>query len=261
MDRVLAGKVALVTGGGTGIGRGIAYKLASAGAAVAVVGLEPDRLIEVSRSLSAQGVRTLAQVVDVRQEAQVNAAVAECARELGRVDVLVNNAGLFPNHPSLEMTEAQWDAVVDTNLKGAFLCSRAVARQIREQGSGGRIVNISSTASKIARPGVAHYGSSKAALTQMTAVLAVEWAPLGITVNCVAPGIIETEQVRQQMSTEAGRIEYESRIPRIPLGRFGKVEDVAEAVFWFCSPASAYCTGSLLFVDGGYSLGVASYAK
>lgn len=255
----LTNKVALVTGGATGIGRGVTERLAAAGASVAIVGPEASALEAQSSVLKERGCRTAWYVADVRDVGQVGRAVLGCVSEFGSVDILVNNAGVFPNRAALDMTEEEWDSVVDTNLKGTFFCSQAVAREMVRLKTGGRIINISSTAAKIARPGIAHYGSSKAAISHLTAILAVEWGRSGITVNCVAPGIIATEQVQIQMASPEGSAEYESRRGRIPLGDFGAVADVAEAVLWLASPGAAYCTGAVLTVDGGYSLGVTSY--
>lgn len=258
-ERELVGKVAIVTGGGTGIGRGIAETLANAGAAVALMGPDESVLSTACAELTGRGLTVQSFPGDVRVADDVDRVVADCTRELKSVDILVNNAGLFPNKLALDMTEFDWDLVIDTNVKGTFLFSQACARQMIRQGHGGRIVNISSTAAKIARPGIAHYGPSKAAIAHLTAVLAIEWGNAGITVNCVAPGIVRTEQVERQMASPEGRAEYESRLSRIPLGAFGTVGDVAEAVRWLVGPNSSYCTGAVLTVDGGYALGVASY--
>lgn len=255
----LEGKVAIITGGGTGIGRGIAEGLAREGATVVLVGPDASVLDAAYKDLTRQGLAAQNYVGDVRLPEEVDRVVADCVRDLESVDILVNNAGLFPNKPAVEMTEDDWDVVIDTNVKGTFLFSRACARQMMKQGRGGRIVNISSTAAKIARPGIAHYGPSKAAISHLTAVLAIEWGNEGITVNCVAPGIVLTEQVEKQMASPEGRAEYESRLSRIPLGKFGEVRDVADAVKWLVGPNSSYCTGAVLTIDGGYSLGVASY--
>jgi NAD(P)-dependent dehydrogenase (short-subunit alcohol dehydrogenase family) len=255
----LKDKVAIITGGGTGIGRAIAETLAREGASTALIGPDTAVLDEARADFGDKGLEAYAYVADVRVRDQVDKAVSECVAHLGSVDILVNNAGLFPNKSAVDMTEDDWDTVIDTNLKGTFLVSQACARHMIEQGTGGRIVNISSTAAKIARPGIAHYGSSKAGISHMTAVLAIEWGPMGITVNCVAPGIVLTEQVQKQMSSPEGHAEYESRRSRIPLGRFGDVNDVAQAVRWLVSDHASYCTGVVLTIDGGYSLGVASY--
>lgn len=258
-ERELDGKVAIVTGGGTGIGRGIAERLARSGAAVALMGPDESVLEAACADFAENGLVARSYVGDVRVSGDVERVVRDCAKDLNSVDILVNNAGLFPNKPAVDLTEADWDLVIDTNVKGTFLFSQACARQMIRQGRGGRIVNMSSTAAKIARPGIAHYGPSKAAIAHMTAVLAIEWGSEGITVNCVAPGIVLTEQVKKQMASPEGRAEYESRLSRIPLGAFGDVRDVAEAVRWLVGPNSTYCTGSVLTVDGGYGLGVTSY--
>lgn len=258
-ERELDGKVAIVTGGGTGIGRGIAESLARSGAAVALMGPDESLLKTACAEFAEEGLIARSYAGDVRVVDDVERIVQSCVKDLSSVDILVNNAGLFPNKVAVDMSEDDWDIVIDTNVKGTFLFSQACARQMIRQGRGGRIVNISSTAAKIARPGIAHYGPSKAAIAHMTGVLAIEWGKEGITVNCVAPGIVLTEQVKKQMASPEGRAEYESRRSRIPLGEFGEIRDVAEAVRWLVGPSSTYCTGSVLTVDGGYGLGVTSY--
>jgi NAD(P)-dependent dehydrogenase (short-subunit alcohol dehydrogenase family) len=181
-------------------------------------------------------------------------------RELGDVQILVNNAGLFPVTPLDQISFEEWEEVTGTNLDGPFLCSQLAARRMTAAGTPGRIVNISSTASHVARPGIAHYAASKAGLNMLTRVLALELAPAGITVNAVCAGVIETRSVLERASTEAGASEHASKLRRIPLGRLGLPEEVASAVLFLVSDEAAYITGACLFVDGGYSLGIASYA-
>jgi NAD(P)-dependent dehydrogenase (short-subunit alcohol dehydrogenase family) len=157
------------------------------------------------------------------------------------------------------MTEEEWDRIIDTNLKGAFLCCQSVAREMVRQRRGGQIVNVSSTASLIARPGVAHYASSKAGLNMLTRVLAVELAPHGIRVNAVLPGLIATEAVMGQMKSEAARAEHQTKLARIPLGHEGAPEDIVKSVLHLVSEEAAYVTGTLMVVDGGYTLGIPAY--
>jgi NAD(P)-dependent dehydrogenase (short-subunit alcohol dehydrogenase family) len=151
-----------------------------------------------------------------------------------------------------------WDHVLAVNLRGPFLVTQAVARRMIADGGGGSIVNISSTASRLARPGIAHYGASKAALNQLTAVTAVELAPHGIRVNAVLPGVVATERVRDDAATQRGRLEHESKLARIPLARLAEPAEVVSVVLFLLSPEAAYCTGALFTVDGGFTLGIPS---
>ena len=246
-----AGKVALVTGAARGIGHGIAGSFARAGAGVAVADYAADSAATTSAQLAAEtGSPTLPVAVDVRDAASVAAMVDSTLKHFGRIDVLVNNAGVYPNSPVLEMDEAEWDAVFETNVKGAFLVCRAVGRAMIDRGEGGRIVNISSGAAVSGRRGGAHYCASKAALNMFTKVLAIELAPHKITVNAVAPGIIEVERTGDLAP------EYvEAILSTLPAGRIGTPADVANAVLFLASPASTFITGAILNVDGGSTAG------
>jgi 3-oxoacyl-[acyl-carrier protein] reductase len=239
-------RVVLVTGGGHGIGRAICEIFAQDGARVVIA----DRLASAAESVAnaireETAVEALPVEVDVRDAASVEAAVQQVIDRFEQIDVLVNNAGIYPNSPVVEMSEAEWDAVFDTNVKGMFLVSRAVARRMIERGAGGRIVNISSGAANSGRVGAAHYCASKAAVDMFTRVLALELAPHDIVVNAVAPGLIEVPD--WSLSDEY----INALLTMTPMGRIGQPEDIARAVFYLASPEATFITGSVLSVDGG----------
>jgi NAD(P)-dependent dehydrogenase (short-subunit alcohol dehydrogenase family) len=244
------GRVVIVTGAGHGIGRAIAAAFAAAGAAVVLADIDTDRAQEVGAELGRRfDARTLPVATDVRDSVSVAAMVERAVAACGQIDVLVNNAGIYPNTPVLDISEGEWDAVFDTNVKGMFLASQAVAQQMVKQGSGGRIVNISSGSATSGRRGAAHYCASKAAVNMLTRVLAIELAPHDIVVNAVAPGLIEVPDWSL-------REEYiKALVAATPLGRVGQPEDVARAVLYLASPQASYIAGTVLGVDGGSQAG------
>jgi NAD(P)-dependent dehydrogenase (short-subunit alcohol dehydrogenase family) len=243
-------RVVLVTGGGHGIGRAIAEIFARDGDAVVIADRDEERAREVAAALHDEtGAELLPVAMDVRDAASVAAGVGQAIARFGRVDVLVNNAGIYPNTLVVEMDEAEWDAVFDVNAKGMFLVSREVARHMIARGGGGRVVNISSGSAKSGRLGAAHYCASKAAVEMFTKVLALELAPHDIAVNAVAPGLIE---VPGWSNTE----EYINALVGLtPMGRIGQPEDVARAVHYLASPQASFITGTVLGVDGGSRAG------
>lgn len=245
----LSGAVALVTGAGSGLGRHFAVTLARAGAKVALGGRRLDKLRETERAIEAFDGRALPVELDVTNAASVEAAVEAAERELGAIAVLVNNAGVVADKPALEQTEADWDAAVDTNLKGAFLMANAVARHMLRLKHGGSIVNVASILGLRAAGRVAPYAASKAGLVNLTRALAVEWARHGIRVNALAPGYIETDINRDFLSSPAGQ----AMAKKIPQRRFGRPEDLDGPLLLLCSPASAFMTGAVIVVDGGQS--------
>jgi L-rhamnose 1-dehydrogenase len=247
----LQGKVAIVTGGSRGIGRAIALRLGQEGAKVAVVHLHGGEGVEVARLIRQAGRPAIALHCDVSDGAQVQAMVAHVVQEWGTVDILVNNAAVCPFKPFLEMPEALWDQVLDTNLKGYFLCSQAVARVMVEQGVKGRIIAVSSISAEFGGSQQAHYCASKAGINLLVKSMAISLGPHGITCNAVLPGTVETDANRVQLSDPAVR-DYWSR--RAPLGRIGVPEDIAGSVIFFAGDDSAWCTGALLVVDGGVSV-------
>ena len=243
MNGALPGKTALVTGAGRGIGREIALELARQGADIIVNDVSnAEATVEEIRHL---GRRALAVYADVGSSADVDRMIAQATKELSRIDILVNNAGVQTWSSLLDLAEADWDRVIRTNLKGCFLCTQRAARHMKEQ-SAGRIINLGSGSNKLAFPRLVDYSASRGGIEMFTKVAAVELAPYGITVNCVAPGAIETERTRQEAADFAA-----TWAKLTPLGRIGTPLDVAHAVAFLASDAAAFITGQTLWVDGG----------
>jgi NAD(P)-dependent dehydrogenase (short-subunit alcohol dehydrogenase family) len=243
---LLRGKSALVTGGDRGIGKGIATALARAGARVAVnYHSEPELAAATVGELGALGADAFAVRADVRSSAEVTEMIDQVAERFGRLDVLVNNAGVQTWKPLLDVTEDEWDLVVDTNLKGSFLCTQAGARHMAARG-GGSIVQIGSGCNKVPFPSLVAYTASKGGIEMLTRVAAIELGPFGIRVNCVAPGAVEIERTREESP------DYAARWSAItPLGRVATPADVGRAVVFLASDESAFVTGQTLWVDGG----------
>jgi 3-oxoacyl-[acyl-carrier protein] reductase len=249
-------RAVLVTGAADGIGRGIAAAFAAAGDRVTMVDYDADKLRRAADALTATdpvraaGGSLLPLAADVRDPASVEAAFAEAASRHGSLDVAVSNAGVYPNTPVLEMDVDEWDRVLDTNLKGAFLVARAAARRMVDQGGGGKICTIASGAYRSARIGAAHYCASKAGLVLFSQVLALELAEHKINVNVVSPGFVDVGD-RPGVSAP-----YRAAIERtIPWGRTGTPEDIARAVLFVCSREADFMTGAVVPVDGGSSAG------
>lgn len=244
-------KVVLVTGAGSGIGRAIALAVAEVGADVAVceVPQKVDALDEVCEAIEDLEQRALPLGLELPDQESIDAAVSRVVDTYGRVDVLVNNAGVNIPRDALEVTEADWDGVLDVNLKGLFFMSQRVARSMIEAG-GGKIVNIASQNGVVGYYKRAAYCSSKAGVVNLTRVLAVEWAPHQITVNAVGPTFILTPLTQSTFDNEELR---EDLLSRIPLGRVGQPEDVVGAVVFLASPAADLITGHTLLVDGGWT--------
>lgn len=247
----LKDKVAIVTGGSRGIGRAIALRFGQEGARVAVVHARGTDGQMVSEQIKAAGSEAMAIHADVSDHQQVQDMVEQVVRRWGRIDILVNNAAICPFEEFLDMSESLWDQVMAVNLKGYFLCSQAVARVMVAQGIPGRIIAISSISAEFGGSLQAHYCASKAGINLLVKSMAIALGPYGITCNAVLPGTVETDINRHMLADPAVR-EYWSR--RAPLGRLGTPEDIAGPVVFFASDDSAWCTGSLLVVDGGVSV-------
>ena len=246
----LSGKSAIVTGSASGIGREIVLTLAADGASITVADRNLEGAEAVARQIIESGGAARAAQVDVTNSGQVDAAVEGAAEAYGSLDILVNVAGFGFNSPIVDMREEDWDLVLGVNLKGQFLCARAAARRMIQQGNGGRIVNIASTAANNARYAGGAYCAAKAGVVQLTKVLALELGEYDITVNAVGPGFTETP------ATVESSDEYRSNfLAQVPAGRSGRTSDIANAVLFLASPASEYVNGQTIYVDGGYSAG------
>ena len=241
----LTDKVALVTGASRGLGRAIALALAAEGASIAAVARSEDALKETVEAIRAAGGTVEPYAADVASEASVDAAVEKIAARFQHIDILVNNAGVTRDGLLMRMKSDDWDAVLNTNLKGAFLLTKPVARLMVKQRAG-RIVNISSVIGLIGNAGQANYAASKAGLIGFTKSVAKEFASRSITCNVVCPGFIETDMTRG-----LGDDLRKKLLDHIPLQRLGQPEDVAGTVVFLCSPAASYMTGQILTVDGG----------
>lgn len=248
----LAGKVALVTGGGRGNGRAIALGLAREGAAVAVGYVSHEAAArEVAGEIAGMGQRAIVVQGDAAQSGAAARLVAATVAALGRLDVLVNNAGVLTRTPFLAIEEAEWDRILDTNLKGAFLVGQAAARQMVAQGGGGKIINISSVNQFNAGLNVAHYSVSKAGVGMLTKAMALELAPHDIRVNAIAPGLIETDMNRADIARPEFR---EGRLARIPLKLIGHPDDLAAVAVLLASDDARLITGAVFTVDGGATI-------
>ena len=238
-------KTAIVTGAGVGIGKGIAIALAKEGYNVVVSDINQENCQKVAEEVAAIGVKSLAIKCDVSSSTEVEQLFNQTVKEFGTLDVLVNNAGIYPFIPFEKMQESDWDKVMDINLKSIFLCSKEASKIMPE---GGRIINISSIASIVGFEGLVHYCASKGGVNGMIRALALEMAKKKITVNGVAPGAIQTPGAQSSEEAQKGTI------AAIPLARMGQPEDIADAVAFLASDKASYITGQVIIVDGGWTL-------
>jgi 3-oxoacyl-[acyl-carrier protein] reductase len=245
---ILANQIAVVTGAGRGIGRAIALTFAAEGADVVCVSRTPENSDKVAAEVAALGRRSWPVAVDVADPVAVAAAAAQILERTGRVDILVNNAGVTRDGLVMRMSDADWDTVVNTNLRGAFAFTRAFTRGLVRQRSG-RIINVASVIGLMGNAGQANYAASKAGLIGFTKSVARELASRGVTVNALAPGFIETD-----MTSGLGEDVKAGILRQIPLGGFGQADDVAAAALFLASPAARYITGQVLAVDGGMTM-------
>jgi NAD(P)-dependent dehydrogenase (short-subunit alcohol dehydrogenase family) len=246
----LDGRVALVTGGARGLGQVIATALAQAGADIAIASRSLESCKATALDIaSATGRRTKAFAADVTSSSDITRLVKDVEGSLGPIDILFNNAGINVRGASAEIAESDWDAVIDINLKGPFLCSRTIGPLMVSRGWG-RIINMGSILGVVALPGRAPYASAKAGIINLTRVLALEWAGTGVTVNTICPGPFGTELNRPLLNDP---VKYQEFVKKIPMGRWGELDEIAGAAVYLASPSSSFVTGSSLFVDGGWT--------
>ncbi len=241
----LAGKIAVVTGASRGIGSALASALAEAGAGVVLLGRDSTALATLEATLTQAGHEASHGLADITTPGGIEAAFEQILQRHSRLDILINNAGIEEPCPSLEVTEPLWDRIIDTNLKGAFFCAQAAARHMT---SGGSVINLCSLTTERGVPGAAPYSASKTGLAGLTRALAAEWAARGIRVNGLAPGYFHTALTDSFFRDERWQ---QSMLKKIPLGRFGRLDDLKGAAIFLCSDAAAYITGQVLYVDGG----------
>jgi len=249
----LTGKIALVTGAKRGMGRAHALALAGQGAKVVVTNRSVEGCQAVVDEIISKGGEAVCFGMDVTNKAEVEQVFDEVIKKFGRLDILVNNAGIYAPKPALELTEEEWEKTIHVNLKGQFLCAQRAAKEMARN-KWGRIINISSIASGgvgIGFAGAAHYAASKGGIIGMTETLAAEWAELGINVNVIAPGAIDTPMVREPGKELTGEL-AEEIVQRVPLKRIGKPEEVSAMVVFLASEEASYVTGATFYVDGGW---------
>ena len=248
----LSGRVAIVTGSGRGLGAAIARGLAEAGASVMLCSRSEAELERTKSEITRAGGKAHMIVADTSDRPSCQRLTDSTVGHFGRVDVLVNNAGIDAIHPAEELTDEDWDRVMNTNLKGYFICSQVVARQMLAQGTGGSIINNSSICSVIGVNGLTVYSATKGGVNQLTRVMAVEWATRGIRVNAIAPGYFDN--IMQDATAEHDRSDKQKQVIAFtPMRRRGRPEELIGPVVFLASDASSYVTGAILFVDGGYT--------
>jgi NAD(P)-dependent dehydrogenase (short-subunit alcohol dehydrogenase family) len=250
LDRFrLDGKVALVTGGARGLGQTMARALAEAGADIALSGRSRESCQEAADGMAATGRKVRAFAADVTKLADVERLTGDVEAEMGKIDILVNNAGINIRGSIQDLSEADWDAVIDTNLKGPFLCARAIGPRMVTRGWG-RVINVGSVLGAVGLAGRAPYASSKAGIINLTRVLGLEWAGTGVTANAICPGAFATDMNRSLLDDPE---KYKAFVANIPMGRWGELVELTGAIVFLASEASSYVTGTPLFVDGGWT--------
>ncbi len=252
----LRGKVAIVTGAGKGMGRAHSLKLAGAGAKIVLADISLEDCLNVAQEIKKQRGEAIAVKCDISKKAEVDNLISETLKKFKKIDILVNNAGIFPFEPFFKMPEQNFEKVIDINLKGYFLCSQAVAKEMQKnqpnkKGQRGSIVNISSIAAMMGFSGLAHYCASKGGIAAMAKAMALELAPMGIRVNNINPGAIETPGATGGADKKGDK----SMVATVPMKRWGDPEEVANAVLFLASDESSYMTGSVVVVDGGWTAG------
>jgi NAD(P)-dependent dehydrogenase (short-subunit alcohol dehydrogenase family) len=245
----LTGKIAVITGASMGIGQGLAKALAHAGAKVILTARSAQALEEVAEEIRAEGGQAEVRPLDVTNTAQISTVMNEISESFGRIDILVNNAGIGANHAAVDVTEEDWDSMMDVNLKGLFFCCQAAGKIMLKQGYG-RIVNMSSQASVVGIVDHAVYCASKGGVNQLTRVLALEWSGKGVNVNAVGPTFTYTPGTAERLDNPDY---YNNVVSRIPANRVAELQDVAGAVIYLASPAANMVTGTTLLVDGGWT--------
>lgn len=244
----LAGRLAVVTGGGLGLGRAICRRLADAGATVIVADLDGDRADAVAHEIRAEGGSADSHPLDVSDVAAVTALTTQVVAAYGKLDIWVNNAGIYPLTPLFAVTEADWSRMLDVNLKAVYFATREAARQMIATGTGGVVINISSIAAyQAGRPGLAHYAASKAGVVTLTKTLASALGPHGVRVVGVAPGVVDTEG----LASLRNRLESSGRAPDTPLSRSGEPDDIGRVVLFLASDLARFVAGVTIPVDGG----------
>lgn len=244
------GKVSLVTGAGQGIGKAIAFALANEGSTVVVNDIKEETARTVSEDIVARGEQAITIKADISKREEVEDMIEKTIRSFKRIDILVNNAGVQTETPFLDLSEEEWDRIIDTNLKGTFLCSQLAAREMVKQG-GGKIINISSIHEFFARSNIAHYAASKGGIAMLTKVMALELARYKINVTAIAPGAVATGMNADLLSSPQKLAEMSSKIP---WGRIATPEEVAKVAIYLVSQDAEYIIGSTIYMDGGFSL-------
>ena len=245
----LSGKVAVITGSGSGIGKAIAFGMAQAGADLVLMDINKKSLLEVSRDIQSMGVETLSYTVDIRNLSEVKKCVEDTASHLGKIDILVNNAGVIISEPMEDVTEEAWDTMMDVNLKGAFFCAQAVGRIMIKQKQG-KIINTLSNCSFVCEAGIGAYSATKGGLLMITRCLATEWGKYGINVNGIGPAFINTPMNEPLLKNKHF---VETSTKRIALHRMGQPDELVGAVIFLASDAASFVNGAVVMVDGGYT--------